>query len=41
MLCIAFWWWFDGTKIDFTFSITVSFILTAMTEILLRAGALQ
>ncbi|CAF0879690.1 unnamed protein product [Adineta steineri] len=41
LLCIAFWWWFDGTKIDFTFSIIVSFILTMTTEILLRAGALE
>ncbi|UJR27713.1 hypothetical protein I4U23_008990 [Adineta vaga] len=41
LLCIAFWWYFDGTKIDFTFSITISLILTIITEILLRAGALQ
>ncbi|CAF0954667.1 unnamed protein product [Adineta steineri] len=40
-LCIAFWWWFDRTIITFIFSIFVSFILTMITEILLRSGALQ
>jgi len=40
-LCIAFWWWFDRSMITFVFSILVSFILTMITEILLRAGALQ
>jgi hypothetical protein len=40
-LCIAFWWWFDRSIITFVFSILVSFLLTMITEILLRAGALQ
>jgi len=40
-LCVAFWWWFDRSIITFVFSIIVSFILTMITEILLRAGALQ
>lgn len=40
-LCIAFWWWFDGSKIDFIFSIIVSSILTITTEILLRTGAFE
>ncbi|CAF0735714.1 unnamed protein product [Rotaria sordida] len=40
-LCIAFWWWFDRSIIGFTFSSIVSFILTMITEILLRAGALE
>ena len=40
-LCIGFWWWFDRRMIDFIFSIVVSFILTVITEILLRVGALQ
>ncbi|CAF0900882.1 unnamed protein product [Rotaria sordida] len=39
--CIAFWWWFDRSIITFIFSILVSLILTTITEILLRAGALQ
>ncbi|CAF1686192.1 unnamed protein product, partial [Adineta ricciae] len=41
LLCIAFWWYFDGTRFDFTFSLAIALILTLITEILLRAGALQ
>jgi len=40
-LCIAFWWWFNGTLVDFIFSLIISIVLTLTTEILLRAGALQ
>ncbi|CAF1611340.1 unnamed protein product [Rotaria sp. Silwood1] len=40
-LCIAFWWWFDRSIINFIFSILLSLILTMTIEILLRAGALQ
>ncbi|CAF2075478.1 unnamed protein product [Rotaria magnacalcarata] len=39
--CVAFWWWFDRSSINFIFSIIVSFLLTVTTEILLRSGALQ
>ncbi|CAF3234010.1 unnamed protein product [Rotaria sp. Silwood2] len=39
--CIAFWWWFDRSIINFIFSILISLILTMTIEILLRAGALQ
>ncbi|CAF4256022.1 unnamed protein product [Rotaria socialis] len=39
--CVAFWWWFDRSSINFIFSIIVSFLLTITTEILLRSGALQ
>ncbi|CAF1363960.1 unnamed protein product [Adineta ricciae] len=40
-LCVAFWWWFDRTKVTFVFASLVSFILTMTTEILLRAGAFE